>query len=158
MAPSKTYNIAGLDCSVAIVTDPALRKTIEGARDGLVGGVNILGFKAAMAAYEHGEPWLQEALAYLEGNRDFLVRYVQENMPGIEVWSPEGTYLAWLRCAGMPDPACFFLERAKVAVNEGRSFGLGGPEHVRLNFGCARATLLEALDRMCRAWHERDAA
>ena len=84
---------------------------------------------------------------------DFLVREVHARLPGVRVVAPEATYLAWLDCreTGLPDPCAFFLEHAKVALNDGRLFGPGGDGFVRLNFGCPRALLADALARMARA-------
>ena len=90
-------------------------------------------------------------LAYLEANRNYLARFVAENLPGVKMRRPEGTYLAWLDCrqAGIPcSPGQFFLRQAHVALNEGHTFGKGGEGFVRLNFGCPRATLRTALERM----------
>lgn len=154
MAPSKTYNIAGLKCSVAIVQNPELRSRLQGTYPDLVPGVNILGYTAALAAYREGEAWLDAVLRYLASNLDFLVRTVESDLPGVTMVRPEGTYLAWLSCheAEIPgDPQTFFLERAGVALNDGASFGRGGEGFLRLNFGCPRATLAEALDRMGEA-------
>ncbi|MEA3375918.1 MAG: PatB family C-S lyase [Chloroflexota bacterium] len=154
MAPSKTYNIAGLKCSLAIVQNPELRDKLEATYPDLVPSVNVLGYAAALAAYREGQPWLDALLEYLEANLDFLIRYVDRDLPGVTMVRPEGTYLAWLNCldALMPgNPHGFFLERARVAVNDGASFGRGGEGFVRLNFGCPRSTLAEALDRMSRA-------
>jgi cystathionine beta-lyase len=151
MAPSKTYNIAGLKCSFAVIQNEDLRQEFCAARSGLVPGVNILGYTAALAAYRDGGPWLDEVLAYMEANRDYLKAYVDEYLPGVEMIVPEGTYLAWLdtRQAGIEGkPGAFFLERARVALNEGAHFGPGGEGYVRLNFACPRATLTEALERM----------
>ncbi len=151
MAPSKTYNVAGLDCSVAIVQDPELREQLKAARVGLVPGINIMGYTAALAAYRDGQPWLDAVLGYLESNLDYLLQYVHAHLPGITMSRPEGTYLAWLDCrqSGLPDnPHEFFLKEAKVAVNDGATFGRGGEGFVRLNFGCPRSTLEEALERM----------
>jgi cystathionine beta-lyase len=100
MAPSKTYNIAGLKCSFAVIQNEALREEFNAARGGLVPGVNILGYTAALAAYRDGQEWLDEVLAYMEANRDYLKGYVDEHLPGIEMIVPEGTYLAWLDCRG----------------------------------------------------------
>jgi len=151
MAPSKTYNIAGLCCSFAVIPNSALRKQFYTAHAGLVSSVNILGYTAALAAYREGREWLDQLLAYLEANRDFLYRYVSENLPGVRMVLPEGTYLAWLDCreSGIPGkPGAFFLERARVALNEGATFGAGGEGFARLNFACPRSTLVEALERM----------
>jgi cystathionine beta-lyase len=151
MAPSKTYNIAGLHCSVAIIPDEGLRKRFKAARTGLVPGIDVLGFAAALAAYREGQPWLAQVLTYLQSNRDYVAAYVEERLGGVTMARPEGTYLAWLDCrrAGIPgNPHQFFLEEARVALNDGTMFGRGGEGFVRLNFGCPRSMLEEALDRM----------
>jgi len=151
MAPSKTFNIAGLHCSFAVIPDAELRQRYLAARRGIVDSVNVLGFTAALAAYQEGQPWLAALLRYLEANRDFVVAFVREHLPGITVASPEGTYLAWLDCraAGIPGNAHgFFLKEAHVAVNDGATFKPGGEGFVRLNFGCPRALLQEGLERM----------
>ncbi len=158
IAPSKTYNIAGLQCSLAIIQNRELRKRYLKARQGLVPWVNLMGMIAAQAAYQEGQEWLEQVLAYLEANRDFLDDYVRTELPGIEMRKPEGTYLAWLDCrqAGIPDnPHQFFLEKGRVAFNDGVTFGQGGEGFVRLNFGCPRATLVEALNRMKNALDSR---
>jgi cystathionine beta-lyase len=154
MAPSKTYNLAGLDCSFAVIQNAELRARFQKARRGLVPHVNILGLTAALAAYRDGQPWLNEVLAYLTANRDVLIDQVRAQLPGVRVTAPEGTYLAWLDCRRSPaaeKPYQFFLTRAKVALSDGLTFGPGGEGHVRLNFGCRQSVLLEALARMRRA-------
>lgn len=154
MAPSKTYNIAGLSCSFAVIQNPELRKRFEQAEMGLVHGVNLLGLVAAKAAYQEGQEWLDQLLVYLEGNRDLLYHFVQEEMPGVKMFLPEGTYLAWLdfREAGITQQACdYFIKNARVGLNAGEAFGKGGAGFVRLNFGCPRPMLLEALERMKKA-------
>lgn len=154
MAPSKTYNIPGLRCSVAIVQNRELRKRLRKTHADLVGEVNVIGYAAALAAYHDGQPWLDEVLRYLEANLDFLLQYVEASLPSITMTRPEGTYLAWLDCreAGTSgNPHRFFLERARVAVSDGAIFGRGGEGFVRLNFGCPRSTLVEALGRMADA-------
>ncbi len=154
MAPSKTFNIPGLGFSLAIIEDKELRARFKAAARDIVPHINALGYAAALAAYRAGEPWLEACLRYLEGNRDYLAAYVRSHLPGIHLRPPEATYLAWLDCRGAglgATPAEFFLKRAGVALNEGQSFGPGGEGFVRLNFGCPRATLAEALERMARA-------
>jgi cystathionine beta-lyase len=154
-SPSKTFNIAGLECSFAVVQNPELRKKMQRAGEGMSGWVNVMGLAAAEAAYRLGQPWLDEALVYMQKNRDLLVDFLRRELPGIEAHPPEGTYLAWLDCrnAGLPEnPYEFFLRKARVAFNNGASFGKGGEGFVRLNFGCSRATLEEALRRMAKAW------
>ncbi len=152
MAPSKTFNLAGLRCAVAVIPNQALREKFVASRLDMVQTPNILGYTAMLAAYRDGQPWLDELLRYLESNRDFLVKHVRANFPGVEVGVPEATYLAWLDCrgAGIPnnDPFTFFLERAKVSFNDGATFGRGGQGFVRLNFGCPRSLLMDGLERM----------
>ncbi len=154
IAPSKTFNIAGLAASVAIIQNANLRQRFEDARQGLVGWVNLLGMVAMQAAYQHGAPWLEALLAYLEANRDHTYEFVNTRLPGVQMDKPEGTYLAWLDCRGIPGdqkPEVFFKERANLYLNGGEWFGKGGAGFVRLNFGCPRQTLEEALLRMEKA-------
>lgn len=151
MAPSKTFNIPGLGFSFAIVQNRDLRDKIKQAQKGLLSHANILGMVAARAAYQNGWPWLNELLAYLEENRNFLAETVKQQLPGIQMIIPEGTYLAWLDCTRTGihgDPYKFFLEEAKVGLNDGHAFGSGGEGFVRLNFGCPKALLQEGLNRM----------
>jgi cystathionine beta-lyase len=121
----------------------------------LVAKIGVLAHAGAVAAYREGDGWLEALLRYLQANRDFLVARVRATLPGVTVAPPEATYLGWLDCrgAGLPggDPYTFFLERARVALNDGRTFGPGGEGFVRLNFACPRALLTEGLDRMARA-------
>jgi len=151
MAPSKTFNIAGLGASFAIIQNAELRRRFKRAMRGIVPDANILGLTAALAAYRHGGDWLRELLVYLAANRDYAVERIARHLPGVRATLPEATYLAWLDCreAGIPgNPHEFFLENAGVALNDGAAFGPGGAGFVRLNFGCSRATLAEGLDRM----------
>jgi cysteine-S-conjugate beta-lyase len=153
MAPSKTFNLPGLKCAVAIVPNAAVRDRLTAAVADLVPKINVLGHAAAVAAYREGDAWLEALLGYLESNRDFLLKEVPRRLPGVTLAAPEATYLAWLDCrgTGLADPYTVFLERAKVALNDGRLFGSGGEGFVRLNFGCPRALLSEALTRMQQA-------
>jgi cystathionine beta-lyase len=150
-APSKTFNVPGLKCSIGVVQNPKLRAQIEKTAAGLIPRVNVLGYVAALAAYRDGQSWLDELLVYLEANRDFMLYFLETHLPAIKCKLPESTFLAWLDCrqAGIPgNPYEFFLENARVALNDGVRFGQGGEGFVRLNFGCPRATLSEALERM----------
>ena len=160
VAPSKTFNIPGLKCAVAVVPNAGLRERLAAAASDLVPKINVLGHAAAVAAYREGDPWLQALLRYLEDNRDFLAREVSRRLPGVRMGVPEATYLAWLDCreTGLADPYTFFLEHAKVALNDGKAFGPGGEGFVRLNFGCPRALLAEALVRMANALERCQAA
>jgi cysteine-S-conjugate beta-lyase len=155
MAPSKTFNLPGLKCAVGIIPDAGLRQRFVAAAADLVPKLNVLGYTAALAAYREGDDWLEALLAYLRGNRDFLLAEVRARLPGVAVAPPEATYLAWLDCrAAAPaaaDPYTFFLERARVALNDGKAFGPGGAGFVRLNFGCPRRLLVQALERMSAA-------
>jgi len=158
IAPSKTFNVAGLDCAAAIIPNAEIRKRYQEARKGLVGGVNLLGLTAGLAAYRDGQGWLDELMVYLEGNRDFLMTFLQERMPEIRLTPVEGTYLAWLDCrmAGLgKQPAEFFLEHGRIGLNEGGMFGKEGEGFVRLNFGCPRSLLTEGLERMAKSLGER---
>ena len=154
MAPTKTFNIAGLQCSIVIIPNPELRQKYQAARQGLVAWVNLMGLLAAQVAYRDGQDWLDQLLVYLEANRDDLHEYVQRELPGITMTKPEGTYLAWLDCrrSGIEgSPYDFFLQQARVALSDGAAFGSGGEGFVRLNFGCPRSILVEALERMKKA-------
>ena len=156
MAPSKTFNLPGLQCAFAIIPNPELRKQYLRAGRGILAWVGSMGMVAAQAAYQDGQEWLEQLLAYLERNRDCLVEYIQAEMPEIGVGKPAGTYLAWLDCRGAgldgsspeKNPQRFFLEKAKVALSEGKPFGGEGQGFVRLNFACPHYRLMDALERM----------
>jgi cystathionine beta-lyase len=157
MSPTKTFNIAGLQCSFAIVQNQELRKTLEQSMQGLVIWINLLGQAATLAAYRDGQEWLEQVLHYLEGNRDYLYEFVQDHLPMVQTVKPEGTYLAWLDCRNSSiqgNPCEFFLKEARVALNDGTTFGNGGEGFVRLNFACSWVMLSQALERM-RAAFER---
>lgn len=156
IAPSKTFNIAGLEYSMIICQNPEYRKKLEAARRGLIGGVNVLGLTAGISAYRDGEAWLKELLIVLEGNRDLLVRFIKQRLPKIKVYPPEATYLAWLDCRELHiemDPCEFFMKQARVALNNGKDFGTPGEGFVRFNFGCPTAMVQEALERMEKSLH-----
>ncbi len=150
MAPSKTFNVPGLGCSFAIISDSALRTRFRRAALGIVPQVTVLGYTGCEAAYKSGEPWRQELIQYLRGNRDRVEQFVRDELPGVSMTHIEATYLAWLNVAALnlPDPVAFF-ENAGVGLSDGRFFGAEG--YVRLNFGCPRAMLDEALERMKKA-------
>lgn len=158
IAPSKTFNIAGLECAILICNNADLMKKINTARRGILGGVNVMGLTAAAAAYRDGGEWLKQTMELLEGNRDYLMDFLEKRLPQIKMHQPDATYLAWLDCraCGFKEGAFqFFLEHARVALNRGEEFGEGGEGFVRLNFGCSRETLTEALLRMEKALNER---
>jgi cystathionine beta-lyase len=150
VGPSKTFNLAGLQCAFVIISDPALRRRYVRFRNSVVAWVNAPGLIGADAAYRHGEPWLRELVAYLQANRDFVVDFVRRELPAMRVTAPEATYLAWLDCRALDldNPYEFFLTEARVALSDGKDFGTGGAGFVRLNFACPRAVLEETLERM----------
>jgi cystathionine beta-lyase len=145
-APSKTYNIPGLGCSFAVIGDDSLRRRFRRVMAGIVPHVNLLGYTAALAAYRDGEPWRQSLIAYLRENRDLAIREIGA-MAGLKVWPVEATYLLWIdaRGVGVAEPVTLF-EDGGVGLSDGAPFG--APGFLRLNFGCSRKTLLDALLRM----------
>lgn len=148
IAPSKTFNIAGLGCSLAIIPDRELRRRFSAARAGFVPGVNTLGFSAALAAWRDCDAWHRELIAYLRGNRDRLAAAVAAH-PRLGMHVPQATYLAWLDARGLDvrDPAAA-AEAVGLGLSDGAAFG--DPGFLRLNFGCPRATLDEGLRRLAR--------
>jgi cystathionine beta-lyase len=156
IAPSKTFNVPGLFCGFAIIPNQELFKRYKETVEQMAMHVNSLGLAAAQAAFSGAcDGWLAALCVYLTRNRDFLVEYVKREFIGIRVTIPEATYLAWLDCNELVKsgringtPHEFFLKQAKVALNEGKEFGSGGEGFVRLNFGCPRKTLEDALERM----------
>jgi cystathionine beta-lyase len=154
MAPSKTYNIAGLDFAFAIIPNAKLKEKFIHAFRGITGSTNLFGQIAALAAFQHGDEWLKECIAYLEANRDFLVKWIRTELPMLGVTVPESTFLAWIDCRNLSlkeRPAEFFLQKARIALNAGEEFGKGGDGFVRLNYGCPRSILEEGLHRIEKA-------
>jgi cysteine-S-conjugate beta-lyase len=159
IGPSKTFNIAGLFCGFAIIPDAALRSGFRKQAERLIQHVGSLSLVAAQAAFSGAcDEWLAELNAYLAGNRDFAVGFIEEELPGIRACIPDATYLLWLDCdelvkSGRIDasPFDFFLKEARVALVDGAPFGPGGEGFVRLNFGCPRSMLEAALGRMKKA-------
>ena len=151
MAPSKTFNVPSLGFGFAVIQNPKLRQRIMNTREGLIPYNNLLGMVAAEAAYTECDSWLAALKSYLTENRNVALDYIAENMPDIRATQPNATYLMWLDCkaAGIEGNAQqFFIDKAKVALSDGEQFGAGGEGYVRMNFGCPRAQLLEALDQM----------
>lgn len=159
IAPSKTFNTAGLFCAFAIVPNADLREKFKAANEQVTGHVSSMGLIAAEAAFSGAcDDWLAELLPYLKSNRDFMAEYLVENFPDLRFTIPNATYLAWLdfseyvksgKIAGSPFD--FFLKEAKVAFTEGKPFGEGCENIVRLNFACPRSMLVEGLERMRKA-------
>ncbi len=152
-APSKTFNLAGLKTSCIMIPDETLREAFkkEVERSGFV-TPGPFGLVALQAAYEYGEPWLEQVLDYLQGNLEFVQAYIAEHIPGIEVVRPEGTYLVWLDCRGLGLDADqlkkLMLEQARVYLDEGAIFGPEGAGFERMNIACPRSILVEALGRI----------
>ena len=155
MAPSKTFNLAGLGMSSIIIPNEKLRNDFNNTRAGLVSGQNIFGYVAMEAAYRHGDEWLGQMLEYLQGNLETTIRYFTEKIPKIRVIEPQGTYLLWLDCRrlGMDNDALrtFMRESAKVGFDDGFLFGAGGEGFQRMNIACPRSILEEALRRIEKA-------
>lgn len=159
MAPSKTFNLAGLHFGFAIITNDELREKFHTTKFGALATPTILAMEAANAAFKHGQEWLDALRVYLQGNRDLIDDFVVENMPEVKLTKPEGTYLTWLdfNAYQLPDnkPAEFFLNQAKVKLNEGSTFGTEGEGFARINFATPRSNVEEALKRMLNALNSR---
>ncbi len=156
MAPSKTFNLAGLYTSVMIATDPDLMKRYEKILDAVhVGGDNILGQVALEAAYTQGDEWLDQLLIYLEKNYRELCSLLNSAAPDLLISPLEATYLAWLDFSflGLDDAGLrnFIIHRAGLGLNDGSMFGPGGSQHQRLNLATPRKILLEGVERLAAA-------
>ncbi|MCY3831475.1 MAG: pyridoxal phosphate-dependent aminotransferase [Chloroflexi bacterium] len=151
IAPSKTYNLAGMACSVLIAQNQEIRQTMAAALQSISAHVSIMGYEAAYGAYTGGDEWLRQLLVYLKDNRDFAIQYIREHMPQIKTTIPTSTYLLWMDMRGLSlgaDLMDFFYKRAGLAPSPGLFFGSAGDGFVRLNFGCPRATLVTGLERL----------
>jgi cystathionine beta-lyase len=146
MAPSKTFNLPGLGCAFAVISDKTLRRRFKSCMAGIVPRPNVLGYAAAMAAFAECADWHAALLDYLRGNLATIAG-VAEQMAPLSIAPVEATYLAWIdmRDSGLENPAKFF-EAAGVGLQDGIEFD--GPGFVRLNFGCPRSLLAKALERM----------
>ncbi len=151
-APSKTFNLAGLYVSNAIITDEKLRSRYK---ELFSTTPNVLGAEALIAAYNKGETWLEELLEYIESNYNYVLKFVNENVAKIKVIKQEGTFLTWLDCRELElsdeELERFFLEKAKLALSTGTAFGKGGSGFMRMNIGCPISTVKEALERLKNA-------
>jgi cystathionine beta-lyase len=150
MSPGKTFNTTGLNCGFAVIPNQELRQRFQEAARGIVPQPNALGYTACRAAFEEGEEWRVELIDYLRGNRDLLESFLSERLPMFRMSHVEATYLAWIdtRWLGERNEASFFAQ-AGVELSNGAAFG--GRGFMRLNFGCPRETLREALDRIVQA-------
>ena len=158
MAPSKTFNLAGLSCGYAVIQNADLLLQMKSASKGIVPGVNVLGYTAALAAYQHGNHWLNEVLSYLKDNRDYVIQFLNKYIPNVRTTCPNATYLMWLDCnqLNLPsNPQTFFLKEAKLAFSDGSMFGPGGKGFIRMNLACSRTLLESALTRMKNALQDK---
>jgi cystathionine beta-lyase len=155
-APSKTFNLAGLHLANAIIPNPSLKRAFseEVSRAG-VSQHNVMGLVAGQAAYDHGEPWLEALLRYLEGSVALVKERLRGPLAPLRMAEPEGTYLLWLdfSALGLDEQAIndLVVRRARLWLDPGTMFGPGGAGFQRLNMGCPRSVLAEALDRLAGA-------
>lgn len=157
-APSKTFNLAGLQVSNIFVPNPELKRRLRKAIDQAgYSQVNLMGLVACQAAYEEGEAWLTELKTYLQGNLAFVRNYLKEHLPKIRLVEPEGTYLIWLdfRALGMTEEEReeLIVKKARLWLDSGAMFGADGEGFERINIACPRATLEQAFTRLDRALH-----
>lgn len=156
IAPSKTFNIAGLFTSIAIIPNEEIRNKIKDEISRLeIGHVHIFGAVALEAAYTYGEEWLEEVLAYIEENINFVIEFLEKKIPQVKLIRPEGTYLLWLdfRALGLDHEELnrIMIEKGRVLLNDGLTFGKEGEGFLRLNIGCPRSMVEEALRRIEKA-------
>jgi len=156
-APSKTFNVAGLSLSYVIIPNKNIRinfqKTLLNL--GLHGG-NVFGIEALEASYRYGQKWLEELLNYLENNYNFVCDFLQKRIPLIKPIKMDGTYLMWLDCREMKlsqeELVSFFINKAGLAFNDGLKFGKGGEGFMRMNLGCSRKLIEQALIQLESAY------
>ena len=159
MAPSKTFNLAGLSTSSMIIPDQGLMEKYQKTLVGLhlhLG--NIFGNVASEAAYTHGHGWLEEMIGYVQGNADLVISFCRDRLPQIRPVKPEATYMIWLDCRSMGLDGAglqkFFVEKAGVGMNEGSRFGPGGEGFMRMNMACPRSVVEKALRQIEHAMKE----
>ena len=152
MAPSKTFNLAGVQVSDVIVPDRRLRRKLAGSLKSAGVMPNVFGLAAQTAAYNEGEEWLEQLLEYLAGNLDFMENFITSELPEVKSRRPEGTYLAWLDFSGYGFTTEELQNRMKnkagVALDDGYIFGDGGEPCQRINFACPRSVLIKAMERL----------
>ena len=156
MAPSKTFNIAGIISSFSVIPNPAILKKFNDFLNlSELSAGHIFAYTAAEAAYNHGREWLEEAKEYIWENIMFTDKYLKENIPQIKAMIPEASFLIWLDCRELQltqkDLVDMFVKDAKLALNDGISFGQGGEGFMRLNVGCPRSILEKALENLKKA-------
>ena len=153
IAPSKTFNLAGLSTSSVIISNPVLRKSFNRIVENLhIGSGNIFGTTASIAAYSHGHKWLDALLDYIDHNIEFVEDYCRKMIPEIIPVQPEATYMIWLDCRkfGMTGKELqnFFVKKAGVGMNEGSTFGPGGEGFMRMNLATTRQTVIKAMEQI----------
>jgi cystathionine beta-lyase len=156
LAPSKTFNVAGLNTSIVVIADQEKRAQFQRTRDALgMAMYNPFGLTAFTAAYQSGGPWLDQLITYLQGNLDYLLAFCAQRIPLFKPVPPEGTFLVWLDCRQLPllpqELNHFFSKVAKVGLNDGSAFGPGGEGYQRINIACPRPLLTQALTRIEQA-------
>lgn len=153
IAPSKTFNVAGLASSVIIIPNAKMKQQFEKLLSSMhLNSGNLFGHVAMQAGYEHGAEWLDQMMEYLKGNVDFLRSYLNENIPSIKLIEPEATYLLWLDCRSLNIETeklnQLLIKKAGLALNKGTTFGVDGEGFLRINIGCPRSILEKALDKI----------
>ncbi|WP_249871163.1 MalY/PatB family protein [Oceanobacillus saliphilus] len=157
MAPSKTFNLAGLDASYVITTNKDKRKQLNAAfsRQGFHNMLNMMGNTAMEAAYTYGESWLEELVALLENHANYVTEMFAKHAPQLKVVKSEGTYLLWVDCSELnmdsKELKRFMIEKARVGLNTGAEYGEEGDQFMRINIACPRATLEEGVNRIVGA-------
>lgn len=153
MAPSKAFNMPGLASSYAIAVDPGIRRRFQTFLEaGEFGEGHMLAYVGCAAAYREGEEWLGQLLAYLQGNIDFTEQFLKERIPVLGMIRPQASYLIFLDCRRLglsqPELVNLFVDKARLALNDGTMFGRGGEGFMRLNVGCPRSVLRRALEQL----------
>ncbi len=161
LAPSKTFNLAGLQTSIPLIPNPVLKARYEQMLDSFgIFRPNLFGLTALPAAYRYGEPWLEELLEYLEGNLRYLRSWMSEHLPMVKVMEPDASYLVWMDFSAIKPAGRtvhdVLLEEGWVWLEEGCEFGDGGEAFERVNIACPRATLAEGLARIQRGLEKAD--
>jgi cystathionine beta-lyase len=156
IAPSKTFNLAGLSTSSVIISNPVLRKYFNSKTDHLhIENGNIFGTVASIAAYSEGAEWIRELMTYISQNADYVIDYCSTMIPEIIPVRPEATYMIWLDCRklGMTGKELqeFFVGKAKVGMNEGSCFGPGGEGFMRMNIGTTNKNVRKAMEQIEKA-------
>lgn len=151
IAPSKTFNLAGMACSALIAQNQEIRQTLQASLQSISAHVNIMGYEAAYGAYIGGDDWLKQLLVYLKDNRDYAIDFLRRHIPQIKTTIPHSTYLLWMDMRALPidgDIQDFCASAAKIAPTPGTFFGRAGEGFIRLNFGCPRSVLDDGLNRL----------